>query len=88
MLQEVVKSNPDKSVVLSAFSVLTPLAQLSLATEGASHDELLNALGLPNDNAVSKFYQVSDAHKLKTNNIGHTLFSAVKPLRFLYVFIK
>ncbi|XP_026328453.1 antichymotrypsin-2-like isoform X6 [Hyposmocoma kahamanoa] len=52
MFSEVVKSNPDKSVVLSAFSVLTPLAQLSLASEGASHDELLKAIGLPNDNVT------------------------------------
>lgn len=44
--------NPVKSVVLSAFSVLTPLAQLALGSRGASHDELLNAIGLPHDNAV------------------------------------
>ncbi|OWR42944.1 serpin 1, partial [Danaus plexippus plexippus] len=32
MFTEVVKSNPGKSVVLSAFSVLPPLAQLALAS--------------------------------------------------------
>lgn len=51
--QEVTKNNPGKSVILSAFSVLTPLAQLSLAATGESHDELLKAIGLPNDNVVS-----------------------------------
>ncbi|GBP43708.1 hypothetical protein EVAR_29689_1 [Eumeta japonica] len=50
MYTEVVKSNPGKSVVLSAFSVLPPLAQLSLASVGESHDELLHAMGLQNDN--------------------------------------
>lgn len=54
MLQEVTKSNADKNVILSAFSVLTPLAQLSLASEGASHDEILKVMGLPNDDAVSE----------------------------------
>ncbi|XP_026328310.1 antichymotrypsin-2-like [Hyposmocoma kahamanoa] len=49
MFSEVVMSNPNKSVVLSAFSVFTPLAQLSLASEGATHDELLTAIGLRND---------------------------------------
>ncbi|XP_053602601.1 alaserpin-like isoform X12 [Plodia interpunctella] len=56
MLSEVVKQNPQKSVVLSAFSVLTPLAQLSLASEGASHDELLNAIGMPNDNSTKEVF--------------------------------
>ncbi|XP_026328322.1 antichymotrypsin-2-like isoform X2 [Hyposmocoma kahamanoa] len=56
MFSEVVKGNPDKSVVLSAFSVLTPLAQLSLASEGESHDELLKAVGLPDDNAIKSVF--------------------------------
>lgn len=56
LFQEVVKSNPGKSVVLSAFSVLPPLAQLALASVGESHDELLAAIGMPNDNVVSKMF--------------------------------
>lgn len=52
--QEVVGLNKGKSVVLSAFSVLSPLAQLALASEGASHDEILKTIGLPNDNVVSE----------------------------------
>ncbi|GBP43742.1 Alaserpin [Eumeta japonica] len=50
--QPIVNSNPDNSVVLSAFSVLPPLAQLSLASVGESHDELLIAMGLQNDNVL------------------------------------
>ncbi|XP_026328458.1 antichymotrypsin-2-like isoform X2 [Hyposmocoma kahamanoa] len=56
MFNEVVKSKPDESVVLSAFSVMTPLAQLSLASEGASHNELLKAIGLPNDNITKAVF--------------------------------
>ncbi|XP_047514957.1 alaserpin-like isoform X5 [Pieris napi] len=52
MFSEVVKEKPQQSVVLSAYSVLTPLAQLALASEGESHDELLKAIGMPNDNAT------------------------------------
>ncbi|GBP43743.1 Alaserpin [Eumeta japonica] len=52
MFSEVVKNNSGKSVVLSAFSVLPPLAQLSLASVGESHDELLHAMGLQNDNVT------------------------------------
>ncbi|XP_014363628.2 antichymotrypsin-2 isoform X1 [Papilio machaon] len=59
MFTEVAKKNPQNSFVLSAFSVLTPLAQLSLASEGSSHDELLRAIGLPNDEATkTAFTQV------------------------------
>ncbi|KAI5645190.1 serpin (serine protease inhibitor) domain-containing protein [Phthorimaea operculella] len=47
MLSEVVNENPGKNVVMSAYSVLTPLAQLFLASEGPSHDELLKAVGMP-----------------------------------------
>ncbi|GBP43705.1 Alaserpin [Eumeta japonica] len=49
---QVVKEKPNKSVVVSAFSLLLPLAQLSLASVGESHDELLNAMGLQNDNVT------------------------------------
>ncbi|GBP43730.1 Alaserpin [Eumeta japonica] len=58
MFSEVVQSNPDKSVVLSAFSVLPPLAQLSLASVGESHDELLHAMGLQNDNVTRAVFPV------------------------------
>ncbi|KAJ8732154.1 hypothetical protein PYW08_014884 [Mythimna loreyi] len=56
MFQEVVKSKPGENVVLSAFSVLSPLAQLSLAAEGSTHDEILTALGLPNDNVTKEVF--------------------------------
>ncbi|GBP43732.1 Alaserpin [Eumeta japonica] len=56
--EEVVKSNPGKSVVLSAFSVLPPLAQLSLASVGESHDELLHAMGLQNNNVTRAMFPV------------------------------
>lgn len=43
--------------VLSTFSALTPLALLALASEGESHDELLETLGFPNDNSVKTSFQ-------------------------------
>ncbi|XP_026328597.1 alaserpin-like [Hyposmocoma kahamanoa] len=52
MYCEVIRANPCKNMVMSAFSALVPLAQLSLASEGASHDELLQIIGLPNDNTT------------------------------------
>ncbi|XP_059048400.1 alaserpin-like isoform X3 [Achroia grisella] len=56
LFPEVVKQHPDKSVILSAFSVLTPLGQLSLASVGASHDEILKAIGFPNDNVTKEVF--------------------------------
>ncbi|CAG4937218.1 unnamed protein product [Colias eurytheme] len=60
MFSEVVKEKPNESFVMSAFSVLTPLAQLALASEGESHDELLNAIGMPNDNVTKAVFSHSD----------------------------
>ncbi|CAH0627252.1 unnamed protein product [Chrysodeixis includens] len=57
MLKEVATANKGKSVVLSAFSVLSPLAQLALASEGPSHDEILNAIGLPNDDVTKSVFK-------------------------------
>ncbi|XP_026751078.2 alaserpin isoform X1 [Galleria mellonella] len=62
LFPEVVKQHPKESVVLSAFSVLTPLALLSQASVGASHDELLKAIGVPNDNVTKEVFSY-----LKTN---------------------
>ncbi|XP_013188579.2 antichymotrypsin-2 isoform X6 [Amyelois transitella] len=56
LFTEVVKQHPKESVVLSAFSVLTPLAQLSLASDGESHDELLKAIGMPNDDTTKTVF--------------------------------
>ncbi|XP_072941007.1 antichymotrypsin-2-like [Epargyreus clarus] len=58
MFTEVVEKNKDKSVVLSAFSVLTPLAQLALASEGPSHDEILNAIGFPDDKTTNEIFSL------------------------------
>ncbi|XP_075970415.1 antichymotrypsin-2-like [Anticarsia gemmatalis] len=52
MFYEVAKIETGKSCVLSAFSVLSPLAQLALASVGDSHDEILSAIGMPNDNVT------------------------------------
>ncbi|GBP43728.1 Alaserpin [Eumeta japonica] len=57
-IREVVRRKAGKSVVLSAFSVLSPLAQLSLASVGESHDELLHAMGLQNDNVTRAVFPV------------------------------
>ncbi|CAB3252055.1 unnamed protein product [Arctia plantaginis] len=56
MFQEVVKIEKGKSSVLSAFSVLTPLAQLALASVGESHDELLRVIGFPNDDTTKEVF--------------------------------
>ncbi|XP_026729360.1 antichymotrypsin-2-like isoform X3 [Trichoplusia ni] len=45
---------PNSSLVLSAFSLLSPLAQLALASEGPSHDEILKAIGMPNDDVTKQ----------------------------------
>ncbi|CAF4776680.1 unnamed protein product [Pieris macdunnoughi] len=58
MFSEIVREKPQQSVVMSPFSVLTPLAQLAVASEGESHDELLKAIGMPNDHLTkAAFYQ-------------------------------
>ncbi|XP_022816324.1 alaserpin-like isoform X1 [Spodoptera litura] len=56
MFQEVVKAKPNENIVMSAFSLLSPLAQLGLASEGESHDEVLRAIGLPNDNVTKEVF--------------------------------
>ncbi|XP_069354898.1 antichymotrypsin-2-like isoform X2 [Maniola hyperantus] len=54
MFSEVANTNPEKSFVLSAYSVLTPLAQLSLASVDEAHDELLDTIGMPDDSTVEE----------------------------------
>ncbi|CAG5027435.1 unnamed protein product [Parnassius apollo] len=65
MFSEVAKTKQDRSFVLSAFSVLTPLAQLSLASDGDSHDELLKAIGLPDDESTKSVFSYMNS-KLRT----------------------
>ncbi|XP_047514143.1 alaserpin-like [Pieris napi] len=67
MFYEIVKYNPQQSVVLSGYSVLTPLAQLALASEGESHHQLLKAIGMPNDNAIIAAFSEAKRN-LKTIN--------------------
>ncbi|XP_068630654.1 uncharacterized protein [Battus philenor] len=57
MFSEIALKNPSESFVLSAFSVLTPLAQLSLASDGNTHDELLRAIGSPDDQTTKSILQ-------------------------------
>ncbi|XP_050671023.1 alaserpin-like isoform X4 [Leptidea sinapis] len=76
MFSEIVREKPNESVVLSAYSVLTPLAQLALASEGESHDELLAAIGMPNDNVTKEIFSSLDSN-LKAVK-GVTLKSASK----------
>ncbi|XP_072941005.1 antichymotrypsin-2-like [Epargyreus clarus] len=52
MFSEVVKNNKEKSIVLSAFSALIPLAQIVLAAVGPSHNELLKSIGFHDDNTT------------------------------------
>ncbi|CAB3243944.1 unnamed protein product [Arctia plantaginis] len=53
---EISKERADQSFVISAFSVLSPLAQLALASVGHSHDEILTAIGMPNDNMTKEVF--------------------------------
>ncbi|XP_068630210.1 alaserpin-like isoform X1 [Battus philenor] len=65
MFTETAIKNQGKSFVISAFSVLTPLAQLSLASEGNTHDELVQALGSPDDQTTKSIFQHMNS-KLKS----------------------
>ncbi|XP_045446239.1 alaserpin-like isoform X1 [Melitaea cinxia] len=76
LFYEIAKSNPNENVVLSAYSVMTPLAQLALASVGESHDELLDAIGMPNDN-ITKAAFSSVNSKLRSTK-GVTLNTASK----------
>ncbi|XP_064071298.1 alaserpin-like [Vanessa tameamea] len=76
MFYEVAKANKERSIVLSAYSVMPPLAQLALASVGESHDEILNAIGMPNDD-ISKAAFSSITSKLRSIK-GVTLQTANK----------
>ncbi|XP_050343090.1 alaserpin-like isoform X2 [Nymphalis io] len=76
MFYEVAKANNEKSVVLSAYSVMPPLAQLALASVGESHDELLHAIGMPNDNVTKAAFSFANS-KLRSTK-GVTLQTASK----------
>ncbi|XP_046960759.1 alaserpin-like isoform X4 [Vanessa cardui] len=76
MFNEVAKANKEKSIVLSAYSVMPPLAQLALASVGESHDELLNAIGMPNDNVTKAAFSFANS-KLRSTK-GVTLQTASK----------
>ncbi|CAG9785172.1 unnamed protein product [Diatraea saccharalis] len=56
MFTEVAKENSGKSVVMSGFSAMTPLAQLGLASVDITHDEILEVIALPNDNATKEVF--------------------------------
>ncbi|XP_047527381.1 alaserpin-like isoform X1 [Vanessa atalanta] len=76
MFNEVANANKEKSIVLSAYSVMPPLAQLALASVGESHDELLNAIGMPNDNVTKAAFSSANS-KLRSTK-GVTLQTASK----------
>lgn len=48
---------PKFNFVVSAFSSLSPLALLALASEGESHDELLETIGFHDDSSVISSFQ-------------------------------
>lgn len=52
ILQQVVQSNPGKSVIMSAYSVLIPLAELALYASGASLNELLRTFNFKDKDQV------------------------------------
>ncbi|CAH0727840.1 unnamed protein product, partial [Brenthis ino] len=61
MFNEVAKTNAGKSFVLSAFSVMPLLGQLALASVGESHDELLNSMGLANDDDTKAVFSYTNS---------------------------
>ncbi|XP_052738627.1 antitrypsin-like [Bicyclus anynana] len=56
MFYEVAKGNADKSFVLSAYSVLSPLALFSLAAREKTQDELWDVIGTNNDSFTKEVY--------------------------------
>uniref|UniRef100_A0A2A4IR33 Serpin domain-containing protein n=2 Tax=Heliothis virescens TaxID=7102 RepID=A0A2A4IR33_HELVI len=77
MFQKVIKLNPGKNVVMSAFSVLSPLAQLALASVGESHDEILKAIGLSNDNVTKEVFLDANKQLRSLNNVELNLANRV-----------
>ncbi|XP_053602164.1 antichymotrypsin-2-like isoform X2 [Plodia interpunctella] len=56
-LHQAIKINSGKSIVMSPFSVLFPLAQLALATDcGESFNQLMSALNLNNKDQIRKIF--------------------------------
>ncbi|CAH0727842.1 unnamed protein product, partial [Brenthis ino] len=76
MFNEVAKANVGKSFVLSAFSVMPLLGELALASVGESHDELLNSMGLANDNDTKAVFSYTNTLVRSVKNV--TLKSANK----------
>ncbi|CAH0727845.1 unnamed protein product, partial [Brenthis ino] len=62
--------------VLSGFSVMPLLGQLALASVGESHDELLNSMGLANDNDTKAVFSYTNTLVRSVKNV--TLKSANK----------
>ncbi|KAL0840511.1 hypothetical protein ABMA28_015740 [Loxostege sticticalis] len=58
LFREVARNEAHKSVVMSGFSALSPLAQLGLASVGASHDEILQSIGMPDDQATKEAFSL------------------------------
>ncbi|XP_026751489.2 antichymotrypsin-2-like isoform X2 [Galleria mellonella] len=66
---EVVKSKPGVSVIMSAFSVLTPLAELALYSSGPSLEELLQVFDLQNKDEIRcVFTQIKNILEAEQNN--------------------
>ncbi|XP_069354893.1 antichymotrypsin-2-like isoform X2 [Maniola hyperantus] len=68
---EVAKINPDRSFVISPYSVMTPLAQLSIAARENTREQLWQAIGITTDEAVKLAFSHANT---KVNSIkGVTL---------------
>ncbi|XP_028157724.1 antichymotrypsin-2-like isoform X6 [Ostrinia furnacalis] len=79
LFSEVAKNNVGKSVVMSGFSALSPLAQLGLASVGDSHDEILKTIGMPNDEATK------DAFTLVNGNLRSAKGVELKVANRIYI---
>ncbi|XP_039749237.1 serine protease inhibitor 3/4-like [Pararge aegeria] len=60
MLYEVAKINTEKSFAISPFSVLTPLALLSIAARDTTRDELWEAIGTNDDNSTKEIFTLAN----------------------------
>ncbi|XP_068630588.1 antichymotrypsin-2-like [Battus philenor] len=60
LFPDVAKNEVNKNFALSPLSVLTTLSQLALASEGNSHEELLNAIGTSDDQSIESVFAYKD----------------------------
>ncbi|XP_052738626.1 antichymotrypsin-2 [Bicyclus anynana] len=71
------KENAGQSHVLSAFSVLTPLAQLALASVDESHNQLCETIGLPDDETIKEAFPLVNSKVSRLKGITLNMASKI-----------